>query len=197
LYFYTCEIHGQLLESDCVIKLRKDETKLYRCKPCAIIYRKKHYQDNKEKVTARNNLWRANNRERVKANDARVRRERPELAKGRVARYREKNKENINIRARVREYGITIEQYHDMIKKQNNKCAICSQEETKIWKGKKTELGLDHCHKSGVLRELLCFKCNIGIGMFHDNQDLLLKAIAYLRKHNLNNQPITEPKTAK
>ena len=59
---------------------------------------------------------------------------------------------------------------------QDGKCAIC---------GKRDELrrlALDHCHKTGKLRGLLCMQCNTGLGQFRDDTNLLQKAITYLSK---------------
>ena len=58
--------------------------------------------------------------------------------------------------------------------KQNHACAICGR----VMKDK---LFLDHCHKSGKLRGLLCCTCNSGLGMFKDNPELLDNAIRYLK----------------
>ena len=56
------------------------------------------------------------------------------------------------------------------------KCMICQSN------GDGRKLTLDHCHNSGKLRGVLCSKCNTGLGMFSDRQDLLLSAIAYLKR---------------
>jgi hypothetical protein len=74
-----------------------------------------------------------------------------------------------------RMYGITAEQYDAMLLKQDNKCAICLQED----KGKR--LAVDHCHKTGRIRGLLCGNCNLALGLLQDNPDLLNKAAAYLK----------------
>lgn len=58
--------------------------------------------------------------------------------------------------------------------KQNHACAICG----KVMRDK---LILDHCHKSGNLRGLLCITCNTGLGMFNDNPVLLDNATRYLK----------------
>lgn len=68
-------------------------------------------------------------------------------------------------------YGLTIEEHSKLFNEQNGKCAICSRE---------TELYVDHCHITGIVRGLLCSKCNFGLGQFQDKIELLKKAIKYL-----------------
>lgn len=41
---------------------------------------------------------------------------------------------------------------------------------------------LDHCHATGQFRGWLCSNCNIGLGRFYDDPDLLMKAISYIQK---------------
>lgn len=83
--------------------------------------------------------------------------------------------------------GITKEEYYNLIIKQNNKCAICLKEETCIdgrsKEKKPRRLSIDHCHKTGVVRGLLCNACNIALGRFNDDVDLLKKAINYIKKN--------------
>lgn len=75
-------------------------------------------------------------------------------------------------------YGITLEQYHQMLADQNYRCAICGQEDEV--EGRK--LAIDHCHTTGKVRGLLCGKCNRGLGLFYDNSKLLQNAISYLAR---------------
>ena len=72
-------------------------------------------------------------------------------------------------------YGITIEQYNEMLKAQNNKCLICHAE----FKTMKSTY-IDHNHITGKVRGLLCVKCNSGIGYLNDDINLLKEAINYL-----------------
>ena len=79
-----------------------------------------------------------------------------------------------------RTYGITAEDYYDMLVAQNNKCAICESEEVNNSRVSSGKLFIDHCHTSGKVRGLLCSKCNHSIGLLNDDVDLLRKAINYL-----------------
>jgi len=77
-------------------------------------------------------------------------------------------------------YKITNEKYQELLKEQNNKCAICG---TCSPGGNRVNFSIDHCHKTGTLRGLLCIACNSLLGNAKDNQDVLEKAISYLDKH--------------
>ncbi len=77
-------------------------------------------------------------------------------------------------------YGLSIEDYDLMVLNQDSKCAVCGSADSKDrWK----RLAVDHCHSTGKIRDLLCYKCNAGLGLFNDNKEILLKAINYLTKH--------------
>ncbi len=71
-------------------------------------------------------------------------------------------------------YGISIDEYNAMATKQNNRCAICLKEPKVLY--------VDHCHKTGVIRGLLCNKCNLGLGRFDDDAELVQRAFKYLSK---------------
>lgn len=77
-------------------------------------------------------------------------------------------------------YGITPKQYDEMLALQNNSCAICSAKKP----GGRTKLFfIDHCHKTGNVRGLLCMRCNTGLGLFLDNPKFLVNAISYLEEN--------------
>lgn len=68
----------------------------------------------------------------------------------------------------------------DLHEKQNNKCAVCDGEGFKMAEHHKSKLVVDHCHKSGTVRGLLCHNCNRALGLFKDKIDVLKRAIKYL-----------------
>ncbi len=82
-------------------------------------------------------------------------------------------------------YDLTIDQYRAMLALQKGVCALCMRPETKKSRkhGKVRDLSVDHDHKTGVVRGLLCGECNRGLGYFRDNPDALERAAAYLRSH--------------
>ena len=75
-------------------------------------------------------------------------------------------------------YGITQQQYEDMLKLQNGVCSICGQAPEN---GRIKRLSIDHCHATGKIRGLLCISCNNGLGRFKDDPKLLIKAAQYLQ----------------
>src|SRR3990167_8067998 len=94
--------------------------------------------------------------------------------------WREANPEKYYIYKRrcwiKRHYGITIEQYEELLTKQDNKCLIC---ESGIILGKRKgqkNAALDHDHKSGKLRGFLCNTCNAGLGAFQDSPIIMENA---------------------
>jgi len=75
-------------------------------------------------------------------------------------------------------YGITADEYHALLIKQKSKCAICDKvfEDTT----RATKAHVDHCHKTGRIRGLLCNGCNLVLGHFDDDVNILKKAMEYL-----------------
>jgi hypothetical protein len=75
-------------------------------------------------------------------------------------------------------YGISLKDFKKMLLEQNHKCYLCNGTTKNRWG---YGLAVDHCHKSGKVRKLLCDKCNKGLGQFNDDSELLIKAAKYLK----------------
>lgn len=75
-----------------------------------------------------------------------------------------------------KKYGMTVKEYDAMFEAQGMRCAICRSDDPRWKKG----WHVDHCHESGVVRGILCQKCNLMIGMAADNMATLARAIEYL-----------------
>ncbi len=87
----------------------------------------------------------------------------------------------------MKTYGISYETYQAMEVAQNHKCAICGSEDPKTRKrigATRSRFCVDHDHKTGKIRALLCAKCNRGIGLLGDDPIRLEAAAKYLREHN-------------
>jgi hypothetical protein len=81
-------------------------------------------------------------------------------------------------------FNISLEYYNKMFEEQLGCCAICGMHQSEL----KNALGVDHNHKTGKIRGLLCTKCNIAIGMFNENLILLDNAKTYLTINNKINE---------
>lgn len=72
-------------------------------------------------------------------------------------------------------YNLTWDQFEEMRKLQNDRCALCDRKFTRTPR-------VDHDHKTDKVRGLLCHHCNSGLGLLQDDPELLRKAIKYLCK---------------
>jgi hypothetical protein len=77
-------------------------------------------------------------------------------------------------------FGLSLDEYKKMLDAQGGVCAICNQPETHKRQGKLKALAVDHDHKTGAIRGLLCSDCNTGIGKLKDDPVVLQSAIQYL-----------------
>ena len=103
---------------------------------------------------------------------------RTQRAQSRAKKALTKNKPKTYVGARSSQrftkYGIVKVQFDEMLAAQNNSCAICSKPLIKP--------AIDHDHNTGFIRGILCFNCNVGLGMFGDSITNLVAAIEYLSK---------------
>jgi hypothetical protein len=104
----------------------------------------------------------------------------PDKVKINAKKFRETNKESCKYRKLKDKYNISEQEYLKLVNKQKNSCAICNILEKHL----RRALDVDHCHKTGKVRGLLCEKCNKAIGIFNDDIKLFKKAINYLGKNN-------------
>lgn len=157
----TCKTHGVLSEFD--IKSNG------RCKRC-----------HRESASSKRN----SNREwfNEKMNQDRIKN--PEKWQERYKKAYQYSKEKYGdqriVNEIIRVKGITQEKYESMFVEQENRCKICHEHETRVINKKVTRLVVDHCHKTGIVRGLLCAKCNLMISYADDSKDILEMAIIYL-----------------
>ena len=81
-----------------------------------------------------------------------------------------------------KKYKINTKPYNKMLKEQNNLCAICGEKESVVdsrWKTKRS-MAVDHNHKTGKIRGLLCTKCNLALGLVNEDINILSAMIDYL-----------------
>jgi hypothetical protein len=104
-----------------------------------------------------------------------------DLLKARVAKWKKNNPEQNKSSKLLSKYGITLDQYRVMLNSQGNCCAICKTT-TPDTKSNKF-FYVDHNHKTNKVRGLLCYHCNIALGMIRDNISVGLSLVEYLKKY--------------
>jgi len=139
----------------------------YRSDPEYRAHRKKiaaaWYAKNKELTAERAKAWISENRERHNEFNRASKAKNP--ARGRMA----------------------TQDYEALVATQENLCAACGKPEwTRSRNGRVRRLCLDHDHKTGNVRGLLCNPCNSALGYVDDSPELLEKLAAYLRQHKLH-----------
>ncbi len=81
-----------------------------------------------------------------------------------------------------RTFGLTLEDYDRMLAEQDGGCAICGDPPGT------TALHVDHCHETGEVRGLLCFRCNSALGNLRDDPDIITLALVYVTRQRKANQ---------
>ena len=81
-------------------------------------------------------------------------------------------------------YGLDQKGFEVLSKSQSDRCALCKRE---FGLDKDNKPHVDHDHKSGKVRSLLCHACNCGLGQFRDNSELLREAAEYIERHRDEN----------
>jgi hypothetical protein len=114
--------------------------------------RKQYYARNKEKILVHNSEWKKKARENGWS----------------------RTDNNYYLGAK---YGLTLDDYEEMLAEQNGVCASCGTPPT----GKK--LSIDHDHETGVIRGLLCQPCNTALGLLKDSSDCVASLLAYSLSH--------------
>lgn len=106
----------------------------------------------------------------------------PESFRAAQRRFHERNPNADRDKHLRRKYGINSAQYDALLESQGGVCALCRKDESVVRRAKsgRESLAVDHCHETGRVRGLLCFKCNTALGVFNDDPERLRAAIAYL-----------------
>ena len=162
------------------------------CKDCIKLSTAAYLNANSEKKRAYQLAYRRANSEKVRAREreyGKRKRSKPEYRERQRARqgesYRLRKSQNPEYRREdwyrnnlKRYYNLTEQEYQQMYQAQGGLCAICGNPEIS---GRK--LAVDHDHKSGLVRGLLCQRCNGGIGQLGDDISRLESAVVYLRRY--------------
>jgi tRNA(Ile)-lysidine synthase TilS/MesJ len=144
--------------------LEENTVKCVKCledKPQELFYLRKkglRRRECKSCFDKKNRQWRVNHRPEQRERSRRQYHENPEYWRNRGLKNR---------------YGITFEEFKEMLEKQDGKCLICGKKPT-------TKLHVDHCHNTKKVRGLLCGNCNRMIGIAQHDIGILASAIKYL-----------------
>jgi len=133
------------------------------CRPCARRGASARYhRSDKSRKSQQRRAWYLANKEKVGQQSRRWAEENPELRR------------EVQEKSRLRKYGMTTDQYKAMLADQGGTCRICTQTL------RESSTHIDHDHATGRVRGLLCQKCNVGLGHFRDNPEILRCAAIYL-----------------
>lgn len=97
-------------------------------------------------------------------------------------RYRNRTPEERIAYSRLSRFGITQEQFNEILAEQSNRCAICETDKPTKWH-------LDHDHKTGRTRGILCHRCNVTLGFVEDDIYLLYAMVEYLTESKKRRLP--------
>ena len=170
----------------------KNENQNKKCKsdwaksPTGKAKMKEYYEKNKERILARDKEQKRLKFEALSEEEKKeCLRKRCEMQTKSYHKHKHENKEFKRDRAFKAQlkysYNITLDQYYELLEKQQNKCAICGcKEYEKRWISSKLPFAIDHNHETNEVRGLLCDNCNVMIGHAHENTIILENAIKYL-----------------
>ncbi len=112
--------------------------------------------------------WRKNNREKRKEYIRAYEFSRRNTPDGKIR----------NLAQKLKPFGLTLEQFNAMMERCGGKCEICGGTDF----GRSKRPHIDHCHKTGKVRGLLCLSCNQVLGRFEDSAERLRRAADYLEQ---------------
>lgn len=137
-----------------------------RCQKCERLYPLTEFTKDLSKKDSKNIYCRSCCRKQLKEN----RKKSDYNAKRKKSRYKYRNYE-ADYMLKFR-YGITREERTQMLENQGNVCKICKTDDKRFV--------IDHCHKTGKIRGLLCDRCNLTLGRVEENIEILSNMISYL-----------------
>lgn len=91
-----------------------------------------------------------------------------------VREWRRRNKDRVKAHELKKNYGISLEQFNELLVKQDGRCAVCGEIPERP--------NVDHDHKTKVVRGILCTNCNLMLGHAGDSVEILQKATQYLSR---------------
>jgi hypothetical protein len=149
------------------------------CKKCSKLRKSTYYNSHKQEHLKAGRKYYYNNKEKYKATRKIYLSKKENI--DRMIAYRKKNKDNRNyILKHV--FNMSREEYNSLLKMQHESCAICKRHYSNF----KKALAVDHDHKTGKNRGLLCGNCNIILGHLKDIIKVVENLKIYLQEHETN-----------
>lgn len=145
------------------------------CHVCKTLKDEKQFYKDQKRKGGLSNECKPCNHIRAAARRARMTPEQKEKQADCQKQWAIENREHRKSQELVRSYGISLEDFNRLVDEQGGVCAICQRSNKK--------LVVDHDHKTGKVRSLLCFRCNIAIGLLEDSPKLATDVIKYLVFH--------------
>jgi hypothetical protein len=146
------------------IRNRSKDGLNYYCIPCTKKITLEYNERTRERNRERSRAWRLAHPERAKATHGAW-----------IAKNKDRARANHKFRQLRHRYGISKSEYESLMRESGGKCQLCESS---------VRLCVDHCHKSSVVRGMLCLLCNTAIERLETVPDFIKKAAAYLEKHN-------------
>lgn len=159
-----------------------------------LLHNKERYLKNKDRVLEQTKLWHSKNREKVKKikatyrerHRAELRQKGREYAREHIAQHRANKRawrksnpdKTKNEKLKLR-FNISINEYNDLLAKQNSQCGICKSNLIFSQNNPKSPC-VDHCHTTQKIRGILCRMCNSGLGGLKDSPELLRNAVLWI-----------------
>lgn len=156
--------------------------------------RQEYYAKNKQRILEKSAKYYAENKQQILKRSSEAHKKNPLPGRERAKKFAQQNTEKLKKyqktwkerhpekrklytrNSRIRAYGIEPEIYYKMLEKQGQRCAICNAESTR------RAMNIDHDHKSGKIRGLLCDRCNLSLGHI-ERHDWMERAKQYLAQY--------------
>ncbi len=139
------------------------------------------YAANRKRALRATRAWHLAHPEQARASRAKWQRNNPEKIAASRRAWEENNPEKLfEVRraARLAKYGMTVDEFAKLLKKQRGRCALCARVPRSLGR---FGLNVDHCHKTLKIRGLLCNICNMLVGMIDRDPRVLTRLWRYVR----------------
>jgi hypothetical protein len=176
---------GEMTPAEYRVKRRADKRAEYRRhKDKYAVYQKTNYEKKKEEIRMQQKSYYQRNKEKVKAAAKQYALSNKEKIREREKARRARNPSAYHAYFVKRKYGITIEQYNQMLADQKGICATPNCMNDGSEDKRRRRLFVDHCHTTGKVRGLLCCTCNRVLGMLKESPPLIRGLADYIERTN-------------